>query len=112
MKIPGVNEGIVRRYGVSRGSVRDLIIKYVRKREGGELYSPTLREIFRVHHEVDIGMYTMVGCFRPLLLRAEHHDRPVHVGGGHGIRRHRQPSDGLQVDARLLLQSRSIPIWG
>jgi virginiamycin A acetyltransferase len=60
-----VNERLVRRYGTSRGSIKDLMLKYVKKREGGELYSPTLREIFRVHHGVDIGMYTHGGCFRP-----------------------------------------------
>lgn len=52
-------------YGRSRGSVRQLIVKAVRRREGGEMFSPTLREIFRVHHGVDIGMYTHGGCFRP-----------------------------------------------
>jgi virginiamycin A acetyltransferase len=40
-------------------------LKYVKKREGGELYSQTLREIFRVHHGVDIGLYSHGGCFRP-----------------------------------------------
>ena len=52
-------------YGKSRGSIRQLIVKAVRRREGGEMFSPTLREIFRVHHGVDIGMYTHGGCFRP-----------------------------------------------
>ncbi|MBN9105288.1 MAG: CatB-related O-acetyltransferase [Propionibacteriaceae bacterium] len=60
-----VNTSLVRRYGASRGSIRDLIIKVVRKREGGEMFSPTLREIFRVHHGVDVGMYTHGGCFHP-----------------------------------------------
>lgn len=60
-----INEWIVQRYGVSRGSIQGLIIKTVRNLEGGELYSRTLREIFRVHYGVEIGMYTMGGCFRP-----------------------------------------------
>jgi acetyltransferase-like isoleucine patch superfamily enzyme len=60
-----VNESLVHRYGVSRGSVREVIVKVVKKLEGGEMYSPTLREIFRVHHGVDIGMYTHGGCFHP-----------------------------------------------
>jgi virginiamycin A acetyltransferase len=60
-----VNERLVRRYGPSRGSIKDLLLRYVKNREGGELYSPTLREIFRVHHGVDIGLYTHGGCFRP-----------------------------------------------
>lgn len=33
--------------------------------EGGELYSVTLREIFRRYHQVDIGLYTHGGCFVP-----------------------------------------------
>ena len=60
-----VKEVLVRQYGASRGSVRELIVKVVRKLEGGELYSPTLRAIFRVHHGVDIGLYTHGGCFHP-----------------------------------------------
>ncbi len=59
------NRRMVDRYGASRGSVRDLLLRYIGKREGGEIYSPTLREIFRVHHGVEIGMYTHGGCFRP-----------------------------------------------
>lgn len=57
-------EWLIRRYGTSRGVVRRFILKYVTDREGGENFSTTLREIFRVHHGVDVGLYTM-GCFRP-----------------------------------------------
>lgn len=60
-----INERLVKLYGDSRGSVKQLIVKLIRNREGGEMYSPTLREIFRVHHGVTIGMYTHGGCFRP-----------------------------------------------
>jgi acetyltransferase-like isoleucine patch superfamily enzyme len=56
---------LVRRYGTSSGAIRRLIIRHVLKAEGGEFYSSTLREIFRVHHGVDVGMYTHGGCFRP-----------------------------------------------
>lgn len=56
---------VVALYGRSSGSIRQLIVKIVRRREGGEMFSPTLREIFRAHHGVDIGMYTHGGCFRP-----------------------------------------------
>lgn len=65
MSTPAVNTRLVRRYGNSRGTVRDVMLRYVKKREGGEFFSPTLREIFRVHHGVDIGMYTHGGCFKP-----------------------------------------------
>ena len=60
-----VNESLVRRYGSSRGSVRRLILRYINGTEGGEFYSPTLREIFRVYYGVTIGMYTHGGCFQP-----------------------------------------------
>jgi virginiamycin A acetyltransferase len=59
------SDTLVRRYGRSRGSVRRLIVRYVKGTEGGEFYSSTLREIFRVHHGVDVGMYTHGGCFSP-----------------------------------------------
>jgi len=59
------NERLVRLYGGSRRSVRRLITKWVTDREGGQFRSPTLREIFRVHHGVDVGMYTHGGCFVP-----------------------------------------------
>jgi virginiamycin A acetyltransferase len=58
-------ERLVRLYGNSRGSIRRLIVKLIIETEGGEFHSTTLREIFRVHHGVDIGMYTHGGCFRP-----------------------------------------------
>ena len=48
-----------------QSEIKQLIIKVVKNREKGEMYSPTLREIFRVHHGVTIGMYTHGGCFRP-----------------------------------------------
>ncbi|MGI5950228.1 MAG: CatB-related O-acetyltransferase [Brooklawnia sp.] len=35
------------------------------KAEGGEFRSPTLREIFRRFHGVDVGLYTHGGCFVP-----------------------------------------------
>jgi acetyltransferase-like isoleucine patch superfamily enzyme len=37
----------------------------VRKLEGGEFYSKTLRKIFEDYHNVKIGMYTHGGCFVP-----------------------------------------------
>lgn len=60
-----MDERLVQRYGVSRGAIRRMIITVVRNHEGGEMYSSTLREIFRVHYGVEIGMYTHGGCFRP-----------------------------------------------
>ena len=60
-----LDERLVKRYGMSRGAIQQLIIKVVRNRERGEMFSPTLREIFRVHYGVEIGLYTHGGCFRP-----------------------------------------------
>ncbi len=60
----GPNHVLVRLYGRSRASVRRLIVKYIIDTEGGEFFSATLREIFRVHHGVEIGLYTHGGCFR------------------------------------------------
>ncbi len=56
---------LVRRYGKAHRPVREYIVGYVKRHEGGEFYSPTLREIFRVHWGVDIGLYTHGGCFVP-----------------------------------------------
>lgn len=59
------DDRLVRRYGNSRGAIKQILLKLVRNREGGEMYSSTLREIFRVHYGVEIGMYTHGGCFHP-----------------------------------------------
>lgn len=59
------NDWLVRRYGSSRGFVRRLIQKYVTDREGGQNYSESLREIYRLYYGVEVGMYTMGGCFIP-----------------------------------------------
>jgi virginiamycin A acetyltransferase len=59
------NDWLVRRYGSSRGFIRRLIQKYVTDNEGGQNYSTSLRGIFRLYYGVDVGMYTMGGCFIP-----------------------------------------------
>lgn len=49
-----------------RGSAgRLLAIRLINRLEGGEIYSSTLRDIFRDHHGVDVGAYTHGGCFVP-----------------------------------------------
>jgi acetyltransferase-like isoleucine patch superfamily enzyme len=60
-----LTDQLVREYGRAGATVRRLIVRFIMKTEGGEFYSATLREIFRVHHGVEIGMYTHGGCFRP-----------------------------------------------
>ena len=54
---------LVRLYAFQR--LRWLVLKVARRLEGGELRSPTVRRIFREYWEVDIGLYTHGGCFKP-----------------------------------------------
>jgi virginiamycin A acetyltransferase len=50
-------------YGLSsRRSVRSLIRNIVLRLEGGGHYSRTIRRIFSVYHQVEIGMYTADPC--------------------------------------------------
>lgn len=58
-------ELLVRLYGVRRRFLRGLVVRLCLALEGGEMHSVTLREIFRRHHRVDVGMYTHGGCFQP-----------------------------------------------
>jgi acetyltransferase-like isoleucine patch superfamily enzyme len=55
---------LFRLYKVNRPRVRDLVLNLVRRMERGDIYSPTLRDIFRVYHEVSIGLYSLGGCFK------------------------------------------------
>jgi virginiamycin A acetyltransferase len=52
-------------YGQNRGTARRAALKLATTAEGGEFLSPTLREILRRFHGVDIGLYTHGGCFVP-----------------------------------------------
>ena len=66
-----VGELLFRLYGLStrrsfRGFVRDIVLRL----EGGGHFSRTIRRIFSVYHQIDIGMYTSgpcssFGCFPP-----------------------------------------------
>jgi len=42
--------------------LRNFVLFLVRKLEGGEFYSSTMRNIFKGYHKVEIGMYSY-GCF-------------------------------------------------
>lgn len=61
----GLTELLFRIYSVRNGSIRTRVLSAVRRLEKGELYSKTLRRIFSTYHDVEIGMYTMGGCFKP-----------------------------------------------
>lgn len=52
-------------YRYDRRVLRAAILYLVPKAEGGQVYSPTLRRIFKTYYEVDIGLYTHGGCFVP-----------------------------------------------
>lgn len=52
-------------YKIQNHRIRSLIIKTLKRLEGGEFYSYTLRKIFKKYHNIDIGMYTYGGCFVP-----------------------------------------------
>lgn len=58
------NRFLVWLYG--RGSIgRYLTCRVINRLEGGEIYSASLREIFRRYHGVEVGAYTHGGCFVP-----------------------------------------------
>ncbi len=46
-------------------SFRQRILKRILRKEKGEFYSRTLRDIYREYHNIEIGMYSYGGCFRP-----------------------------------------------
>jgi virginiamycin A acetyltransferase len=52
-------------YGIDNRRIRNVILKIFYHLEEGEIYSITLRKIFRDYHNVEIGMYTHGGCFIP-----------------------------------------------
>lgn len=54
---------MVRMYGINR--LRGLTVWLVRRVDGPELTSPTIRAIFSRHFGVEIGMYTHGACFEP-----------------------------------------------
>lgn len=54
---------LCRLYAIKSRIIRSLVIMIVVKLEGGEIYSKTLRRIYRNYHNVDVGMYTHGGCF-------------------------------------------------
>lgn len=56
---------LYRLYRIEHHRVRGVIRGLVCRLERGEMYSSTLRRIFRDYHSVDIGMYTHGGCFVP-----------------------------------------------
>lgn len=50
-------------YAIKITILRKIILSFVRKIEGGEIHSLTLRRIFFYYHRLQIGMYSYGGCF-------------------------------------------------
>lgn len=53
---------IIRLYRFKR--LRPIILTLLRKNEGGDFYSDTLRQIFMNYHQIEVGAYSY-GCFCP-----------------------------------------------
>lgn len=75
-----VNVGVMknllfRMYAIRKIRLRSLIIRIVLRIENGEYYSPTLRRIFEMYHQVSVGLYSHGGCFQP-----GHFDRYTEIG--------------------------------
>jgi len=56
---------LFRLYSIKKAPVRRAILRLVRQLEGGEMQSQTLRRIFACYHQVEIGLYSYGGCFKP-----------------------------------------------
>ncbi len=56
---------LYRLYRFKRKKLCKCIEWLLKKIEGGEIYSQTLRRIMKDYHQVDIGMYTHGSCFVP-----------------------------------------------
>jgi acetyltransferase-like isoleucine patch superfamily enzyme len=52
-------------YRIKNGRLRNLIVRIISRIEHGQLYSKTMRKIFKDYHGVEIGMYTHGSCFVP-----------------------------------------------
>jgi virginiamycin A acetyltransferase len=56
---------LYRGYAAAGPRLREAIRNRATALEGGEMFSPTLRRIFREYFDVDVGLYTHGGCFEP-----------------------------------------------
>lgn len=60
-----LSELLYRLYAVKSRSIRKAVRGILYKLEGGQMYSRTLRRIFKTYHGIEIGMYSHGGCFVP-----------------------------------------------
>jgi len=61
---------LYRLYAFNKRRLRNGILRYLERHEGGEMLSPTLRRIFLDYHDIEIGMYSYGGCFNPIRIGA------------------------------------------
>ena len=54
---------IFRVYSVKSNLLRKILLRLIRRIEGGDFYSKTLRKIYLKYHHIDIGLYSYGGCF-------------------------------------------------
>lgn len=57
------NKALFKLYGIVPARLRPLILKYIVSKEGGEMYSPTLRKIFKSTYSIAVGYGSYGGCF-------------------------------------------------
>lgn len=57
-------------YAFKKRKLRNFILRYLERHEGGEMVSPTLRRIYFDYHDIEIGMYSYGGCFNPIRIGA------------------------------------------
>lgn len=60
-----ISELLFKLYGIENYSVKALVRSIIYRIEGGDIYSNTLRRIFKHYYDVEIGLYTHGGCFVP-----------------------------------------------
>ncbi len=83
---------LVRMYAVNR--LRALTVWLVRRLDGPEMTSPTIRQIFSVYFKVDIGMYTHGACFDPFTVDEQTRiGRYCSIAKGARVLNHNHPSD-------------------
>ena len=63
-----MNKMLIKFYGYNSKRLRSMILSRIYKKEGSFLYSEVVRDILKKYHGVEIGKYSMGGCFVPGLL--------------------------------------------
>ncbi|MHB9027295.1 MAG: CatB-related O-acetyltransferase [Candidatus Latescibacterota bacterium] len=62
-KVPVISDILYTIYKTKYRLLRTIILKIIIKIEDGFMFSLTIRKIFSVYHQVDVGMYSSSGCF-------------------------------------------------